>query len=310
MPLSRSPLSSAGFDEVALFVDIAESGSLTAAARRLALPKSTVSRALTRLENKLGVALVRRSIRGHALTEQGLELAASIAPHVVAIRDAAQAIGRTRDEPYGTVRITAPIDLGEQILGPLLPRFLERYPRMQVEVDISQRFVDVISEGVDLALRVSGKPLPPSSLRGRKLSTLRLGLFAAPEYLARVGKLQRPDDLLRCEHVLFRGTRGSATLMLEGPAGTHEINVSGRLSGNDFHFVRKAVIAGGGISGLPWFMAEEALAAKRLVRVLPRYSLYGVTVYLLHAPGRPLPRKTEVLRDYLVEHAPRALKPR
>ncbi len=310
MPRVGAALSIAAFDEIALFLEIAEAGSLTAAARRLAVPKSTVSRALSRLEHKLGVALVRRSIRGHALTEQGRDLALAVAPHVVGIRDAAQALGRARDEPYGTVRITAPIDVGEQILGPLLPRFLARYPRVQVEVDISQRFVDVIGEGVDLALRASSKPLAASSLRSRKLADLQMGLFAAPSYLARVGKVLRPSDLALCDHVLFRANRGSAQLTLEGPGGASEVSVSGRLVTNDFHFLRRALLAGAGIGGLPWFMANADVEAKRLTRILPRHTTSGATLYLLVAPGRPLPRKTEVLRDYLIEHAPRALRRR
>lgn len=307
MPASTSVLTTSGFDEVALFVDVAETGSVTAAARRLGLPKSTVSRALSRLEQKLGVALVRRSNRGHVLTEQGVELAATVSAHVVGIRDATLSLGRAQSEPYGTVRVTAPIDLGEQVVGPLLPGFMARYPRLRVEVEISQRFVDVISEGVDLALRVSGKPLTSSSLRGRKLATLDLGLYAAPSYLAQQAPVKRPDDLTRCEHVLFRGVRGTSQLVVHGSTGSTEIRVSGRVNANDFHLVRAAVVAGGGIGTLPWFMAHADVAAGRLVRLLPKLGLRGATVYLLHAPARPIPRKTEALRDYLLAHAPALL---
>jgi len=306
--MSPSPLALAGFDELALFVDVAESGSITAAARRLGLPKSTVSRALSRLEAKLGVALLRRTNRGHALTEQGIELALTVAPHVTALRDAVHALGRTRDEAYGTLRVTAPIDLGEQLLGPLLPGFLALHPRLRVEVEISQRFVDVIGEGLDVSLRVSSKPLPTSSLRGRRIAALELGLYAAPSYLAKVKRLQRPEDLTRCEHVLFRGTRGQTQLSLSGPEGGVEVPVFGRLGGDDFYFVRAAVVAGAGVGSMPAFLARDEVSAKRLVRVLPRYALKGATLHLLHAPAKPLPRKVEVLRDYLLEHAPRLLK--
>lgn len=306
--MPSSPLAVAGFDELALFVDVAESGSITAAARRLGLPKSTVSRALSRLESKFGVALLRRTQRGHALTEQGSELALTVAPHVAALRDAAQALGRTRDEAYGTLRVTAPIDIGEQLLGPLLPGFVALHPRLRVEVEISQRFVDVIGEGLDVSLRVSSKPLPTSSLRGRRIAALELGLYAAPSYLAGVKRLQRPEDLASCAHVLFRGTRGQTQLSLSGPEGAVDVSVFGRLGGDDFYFVRAAVVAGAGIGTLPAFLAHDALAAKRLVRVLPRYALKGAALHLLHAPAKPLPRKVEVLRDYLLEHAPRILR--
>lgn len=306
--MSQSPLSLAGFDELALFVDVAESGSITAAAKRLGLPKSTVSRALSRLENKLGVALLRRTNRGHALTEQGNELALTVAPHVSALRDAAHALGRTRNEAYGTLRVTAPIDLGEQLLGPLLPGFLAQHPRLRVEVEISQRFVDVISEGLDVSLRVSSKPLPASSLRGRRIAPLELGLYAAPSYLAGVKRLQRIEDLTRCEHILFRGIRGQTLLSLSGPEGGVEVPVFGRLGGDDFYFVRAALVAGAGIGVMPAFLARDEVSAGRIVRVLPRYALKGATLYLLHAPAKPLPRKVEVLRDYLLEHAPRLLK--
>lgn len=307
MPVSSHLLASSGFDEVALFVDIAEAGSMTAAARRLGLPKSTVSRALGRLEKQLGVALVRRTNRGHVLTEQGADLARIVSAHVAGIRDATYAMERARDEPYGTLRVTAPIDLGEQILGPLLPKFLARYPRLRVDVEISQRFVDVIGEGVDLALRVSGKPLTSSSLRGRKVATLALGLYASPEYLAGIPRIRRVADLSRCEHVLFRATHGSAVLAFRGSEGVTELNVGGRLNGDDFYFVRAALLAGGGIGTLPAFLAKAEVATKRLVRVLPRHALMGASVYLLHAPTQPTPRKVEVLRDFLIEQAPSVL---
>jgi DNA-binding transcriptional LysR family regulator len=245
------------------------------------------------------------------LTQDGLDLASGVGAHVAAIRDATSALGRLRDEPYGTLRVTAPIDLGEHVLGPLLPGFLAQYPRLRVEVDISQRFVDMLNEGVDLAIRASGKPLASSSLRGRKIATMRAGFYASPGYLAdhlqRGRALEHPEDLVDTPYVLFSASRGQARLLVEGPNGETEVTVSGRLGANDFHFVRAAVLAGAGVGALPWFLVDADVAAGRLVRVLSGCALQAASMYLLHAPTRPLPRKTEVLRDYLIEHAPRML---
>jgi DNA-binding transcriptional LysR family regulator len=300
------PLAESRFDELAVFVEIANAGSLTSAARRLGVPKSTVSRALARLEASLGVLLVRRTRRGHALTEHGQRLAVRAAPHVAGLRDAALALGDDLEEPAGALRISAPVDVGQVVLGPLLPQFCARYPAVSVEVDLSLRYVDLVEEGFDAALRVSTRPLPSSSLVAKKIGPIDLRLYAGSSYLARHDAPRRVEDLAEHESVLFSPRRGRAKLEVEGRSKS-ELSLRGRLGGNDFFFVREAIVAGAGIGPLPWFVASRDVEAGRLQRVLPNLRMKSASVYWLEAPARPAPRKLEVLREFVLEHAPRLL---
>lgn len=295
------------FDELAVFVEVAESGSIAAAARRLGVPKSTVGRALSRLEKDLGTVLVRRMASGPSLTEPGRALASLASPHVSALRDVASAISHEEGEIHGTLRVTAPVDVAQVVLGPLVASFVARHPRVTVEVDATIRLVDLVGEGVDLAIRVARKTLASSSLVARKIGRLDLGLYAGSAYVATRGAPKRPDDLVAHDHVVLMGREGRAVLALEGPRGNVRVPVRGRTSANDFFFMREAIAAGAGVGPLPWFVAHGELASGRLVRVLPDHRLAGTTVFLVHAPLRPLPRKIEVFRSYLLEHAPRLL---
>lgn len=292
------------FDELAVFTEVASAGSIAAAAKNLGVPKSTVGRALSRVERDLGVALVRRMARGPALTEQGRTLASLATPHIAGLRDATMAMGRNVTEPYGTLRVTAPVDIGQLVLGPIAATFIARYPRVRLDVDLSLRMVDLASENFDAALRVSASTLPSSSLVARRLAKLDLGLYASSSYLARRPAPKAPRDLTRHDHVIFQGRDGRNVLTLEGPTGTSRVTVEGRLQANEFFFLREALAADAGIGPLPVFVAKPDVEAGRLRRVLPSYRLAGATAYLLHPPARPLPRKLEVFRDFLLETAP------
>ena len=148
---SEAAASRTRFDELGVLVTVAEAGSLSAAAKQLGVPKSTVGRAIARLEEELGVSLVRRMARGPALTEPGLVLANRAAPHIAGLRDAAAAQGRESQEAYGLLRVTAPADVGAHLIAPLLPGFFARHPRVRVEIENTLRVVDLVREGFDLA---------------------------------------------------------------------------------------------------------------------------------------------------------------
>ena len=286
-----------------MLVEVATAGSLAAAARRLGVPKSTVGRAVARLEDDLGTALVRRVGVGPALTEPGAALVAQAAPHVAALRDVASATTLASATIHGSLRITATTDLAQVVLAPLIASFLARHPHVQVDVDASIRVMDLAAEGIDLALRVARR-LPASTLIARKLARLDLGLFASPAYLARRSAPRRPDELDGHDHVLLQGRDGRASLALDGPRGPVRLAVRGAVSGNDFYFLREALLAGAGIGPLSWMLARADVAAGRLVRVLPDHRLAGSTAYLVHLPLRPLPAKIEAFKRHILQHAP------
>ena len=298
-------------DELAVLVDVAEMGSLTAAAKKRGVPKSTVGRAIRRLEEDLGLSLVRRMTRDPegALTDAGRHLASLSAPHVAALRDAPAALGRISSEAYGLLRVSTLSDVASQLITPLLPGFLARYPRIRPELVLGLRMVDLVREGFDVAVRVTlSATLKSSALLARKLGPMNISLYASTQYAARRELPKHPEDLLNHDHVVFF-PGGANEYAMRDPKGTvTKLRISGaRASGDDFFFVREAIIAGLGIGPLPWFMASQEVAAGRIARVLPGYQAFGGAIYVVYPPAKPLPPKVAAFTSYLVEHAPRLL---
>lgn len=307
MPQDLEKLGRVRLDELAVLAEVAAAGSLAGAARRLSVPKSTVGRAVARIEQDLGVALVRRSARGPGLTEQGQKLASLAAPHIAALRDLSTVAVRDANEAYGTLRITAPPDFGVLLLGPLIPLFTERYPRVRVEVELSMRVVDMVREGFDLALRAARR-LPASTLIVKKLANIDLRLYAGARYAALHELPKRVEALVEHRHVLFTGRNAKQLTGFEGPRGVTKVHISSHISCNDFVFARELVSAGAGIAALPWFVARPELNAGRLVRVLPEHRLEGgLNLYALHPPQVGPTPKLDLFRRFLLEHAPRLL---
>ncbi len=305
MSLLSETLKRGRLDELGVLVDVAEAGSLTATAARLGVPKSTVGRAIRRIEEDLGVALVRRMARGPVLTEPGRLLADLAAPHVAALRDATAAVGRTSSEAYGVLRVTAPADVGSVVLAPLMPGFLARHPRIRPELVHTLRVVDLIREGIDVAVRLTMRArLPASTLIARRLGFGDIAFYASMSYAARRGLPRHPGDLPNHDHVLlFPGE--SVVYDLKGPKGPVTVRVPGRVSGDDFLFVRGAVVAGVGIGALPWFIANQELAAGAITPVLPEYRLARGSAWVVHAPAKPVPPKVRAFVSYLLEHGTR-----
>ncbi|CAN5899252.1 LysR family transcriptional regulator [soil metagenome] len=297
------PQRSFRFDELGVLVTVAEAGSLSAAAKQLGIPKSTVGRAIARLEDELGVSLVRRMARGPTLTEPGLVLANRAAPHIAGLRDAATAQGRESHEAYGVLRMTAPADVGAHVIAPLLAGFFARHPRVRIEIENTLRVVDLVREGFDLAIRVTMGRLPASTLIARKLAPMNLAFYASTQYAARNDLPKHLDDFGRHDNVVFYP--GTNTVTLQGPNGPEKLTVNGRASGNDFFFVREAILSGVGIGPLPWFLASHEVAAGRLTRVLPEYRVAGGTAYLVYPPAKPLAPKLVRFCAHLLEHVPR-----
>jgi DNA-binding transcriptional LysR family regulator len=178
-PRIQEGFQKARLEELRMLVEVAESGSLSAAARKLRVPKSTVGRAVRRIEDDLGVALVRRMTKGPVLTEPGRVLADMAAPHIAALRDAPAALGRTASEVYGLLRITTLADVGALVLAPLLPSFLARHPRVRPEVALGLSSVDLTRAGFDVGIRVAmSASLPSSSLIAKKLGPVNIAFYA------------------------------------------------------------------------------------------------------------------------------------
>ena len=270
------------------FIAVAETSSFSAAAERLGTSKATVSRAIARLEEGVGAELVHRTTRRVALSTAGIALYERAAPHLAQLRSAVCSLPELEEAPSGELRITAPIDIGATLLPEVVARFTLRYPAVRVDARLTNRVVDVVGEGFDLAIRAAKPKLKDSSLAARPLAGVEAQLFASPSYLARRGQPRALGDEAH-DWVQFR------------PAIPGYSVRKARLVCDDFVFLREALRAGVGIGPLPTFLAETAVAAGEISRVLPAVRIPGGTFYLVYPSARKVARKVTAFRDVLLE---------
>ena len=275
-------------NDVATFVRVAEGGGFTAAAKALGVPKSTVSRSLARLEKALGVRLLHRTTRALALTDAGRAYFERVHDALSGVAEASADVVDLGKDPRGTIRITAPVDIGQALLAEVITRFVEKYPDVRFEVSLTARVVDLVAEGFDLAVRAS--PLRDSSLVARRLGGAGMGLFASLDYLKRRGTPAKVADLAGHEFIGFRAESMRGPLVLSGPDGEERAHVVGGIEADDLLFVHRLIVAGAGIGLMPLFLAACAPKAERegLARVLPEWSLRGPALSVV-AP--PCPRR-------------------
>lgn len=258
-------------NDLTVFARVVEDGSFTAAAERLDLPKSTLSRTLSRLEAHLGVRLLQRTTRSLHLTDAGRQFYDRVRHSLEELADAERALSDFQSSPRGHLRITMPVELGMRFMGSVLTEFMLRYPEVSIEADLSGRVVDLVDEGVDLGLRIGA--FNDANLIGRRLGQLNGRFFASPIYIQRHGMPESTSELEQHEFVLFRQPRenhinidsiGSGKSRTIVPA-----RLRGRLSANNAHLQMDAVIAGLGIGLLPGFLTDQAVSSGQLVPVLP-----------------------------------------
>jgi DNA-binding transcriptional LysR family regulator len=283
---------------VAVFVRVVEAGSFTAAATALGLPKSSVSRAVSRLEDSLGVRLLQRTTRRLGLTQAGDRYLATVREPIARLAEASSETSDLGQQPRGLVRISIAPQHEDGTIAELLVDFVARYPQIRVDLVVTNRRVNLVAEGIDLALR-AGK-LDDSTLVARKLAVAELGLYAAPAYLAKKGHPRRLADLAAHACVLHRSARGILPWRLTGPKGTEQVSVTGPITADDLWSVRLLTIAGLGVALMPDMAVWPDLASGRLVRVLPRYALRGAALHLVSPPLRHVPARVMLLRDHLV----------
>lgn len=288
-------------NHVAVFARVVEHESFTRAAKQLGLPKSSVSRTVTRLEDELGVRLLQRTTRKLHLTEAGQAYYERARVALAALDEAASAATNLGAEPRGTVRMSAPSDMGNLRFGEIVARFLRKYPLVHVEISLTSRYVDLVAEGFDLALR-AGR-LADSSLVARKIGIDSLGLFASPGYLRRRGRPKTVAELANHDCILFHATLGKSEWHLTGPRGVERVTVRGPLNVDEMGFVQQAVAAGVGIALLPTVGVRFAAArgaAPMPVRLLPEYSVSGSGLHVVSPSTRLPSASVSAFRDFLV----------
>lgn len=276
-----------------LFLAVAETTSFSAAARKLGLPKSSVSRGVASLENSLGTQLLHRTTRQVSLTTAGTALYDRAAPLMRSLDDAVGALPEREEEPSGELRITAPNDVGAVLLPEIITKFTARYPRIRLDVRLTNRPVDLVAEGFDVAIRAVAGRMADTSLVARKLTAIEIQFFASPSYLARRGTPRSLEELADHDWVLFRSWKM--------PPALAKAKGNARIVGDDMLFLRNSVIAGGGVGILPAFLAHADVTAGNLVRVVPRYTELSSTLIMLYPQTQHVPRKVTALRDFLLE---------
>jgi DNA-binding transcriptional LysR family regulator len=250
---------------------VATTGSFSAAARALGVTVSTATRAVQRLEARLGVALFRRSTHGLSQTESGRRYAAHVA-HVLAAEDAVRdEIAAAKDARRGTLRITLPVFVAEQVLPAVVPRFVAAHPGVRLDVHASDDFRDVITDAYDLAIRLG--PLPDSSLRARRLVGFQRVVCAAPTWIATHGAPRDPARLAGLPCLLYGSGSQPVVWSLRNRRGaTRQVEVAGPLRSNNLELLVRLAVEGLGITRLPDWAVRAPLASGALVRVLPEWS--------------------------------------
>lgn len=283
------------------FCLVVDLGSLTAAAKALGEAKGSVSRRLTRLEEGLGVTLLRRTPRLVQATETGAAYRARLGQALELLDDATAQVRDVNDRPSGRLRVTAPIDLGQSLLAPLVASFVARYPEVTVEMLLSSDVLDFDAHQLDIAVRAGGA-LPDSSLVAHKFDADDGRLFAAPSYLARFPPVQAPADLATHRLVLTRVSGHDTTLALRRGDGEPElVTVCPAVVATDFAFAKEVCIAGGGVALLPTIITRHDVEAGRLVSVLPEHVAFRAALYLLHQGTRYLQPKVRAFRDFVLD---------
>ena len=287
--------------EMEAFASVVDNGGFTEAARKLGVSKSAISKHVASLEARLGARLLDRTTRRVSPTEIGLAYydRATQVLDEAAVADAM--VTSLQSEPTGTLRLSAAIDFGAQHLPGALSGFLKKYPDLHVHMVLDNRPVDLLSDRFDAALRIGN--LSDSSLRARKLTTMRMAMVASPAYLAEHGAPGRIDDLTQ-HNLLHYSTEPSDTFWrIKSPSGeTRQIRVGGRLTVNDGLSLLQSAEAGLGISYLPSFLYYKSVAEGRLVKVLPDLPVDERNVQIVYQPGQFIQPKLRVFIDYLVEY--------
>jgi DNA-binding transcriptional LysR family regulator len=286
-------------NDLLLFARVVDEGSFSRAAERLGLPKSTVSRRVAALEAHLGERLLLRTTRKLTVTEFGQAVLAH-AHHVVEDVEAAESLAQNRQsEPSGKLRVTMPNDLANMILAPILTAFAEQYPKITLDIDLSARFVDLIAESFDVALR-PGNLRDDATLAARRVATFSSSLYAAPSYVARRGTPSEPEALMEHEalRVLNRAGEPMTWVLRRGDSQWEGVP-PGRATANSPEFLMRMALAGAGIVIVNDHFALQYLESGALVPVLPDWNVAPVDLWAVFPGRRLMPAKTRVFLDMI-----------
>jgi len=286
-------------EEMQVFVRVVEAGSLVKAADQLGIAKSAVSRSLKQLEQRLGVELMHRTTRASSLTDAGrmyYQRAQALLQNVAELNADA---GNRHSQLEGSLHIAAPLSFGLAHLTPAIEEFCRQHPQLLVQMNFSDRQIDLVEEGVDLAIRIGD--LSDSSLRARRISPIQLCLYASPDYLKRYGEPADHTELSQHHLLRYDSSGGNQWRLTDTKGDEHRIHVQPKFSANNGDFLREMAIAGMGIILSPTFICWEAAHAGKLVKILEHYRLPQLNAYVVYPATRFLSQRARIFIDFLAE---------
>ena len=290
-------------NDMLYFAEVVSQGSFAAAGRTLGVPKSRLSRRVARLEEHLGTRLLQRTTRKLSLTTAG-EI---YYRHCSAMRDEAEAadaaIAQVQSEPRGMIRVVCPVTLAQTVVGEILPEYIRKHPQVQVNMQVNNRVVDLVEEGVDVALRVRASLADSGSLVVKHLGYSEALLVASPALLNEYGRPQNPDELLRLPTMAMSTTDGRTPWTLFGPHGAQQVVThTPRFVADDLLTLKLAVLGGSGIGLLPDYLCRDELADGRMELALPGWRPPPGIVHAVFGSRRGLTPAVRSFLDFLGEH--------
>lgn len=285
------------FKEMEAFVAVAQLGSFVKAADKLGLSKAMVSRHVSELEARLGVRLMQRTTRRLSLSDAGADYLQRCAQILGDLHDANAAVSATAVQAQGLLKVTAPLTFGIRHLAPLWGEFLRVHPRVELEVNLNDRMVDLVEEGYDLAVRIG--QLSSSTLIARRIAGTRLVLCASPRYLQRATPITDLADIAQHDVMAYTYLATGEQWQFSGPQGTRSIEVRPRLRSNSGDTCRAAALADQGIIFQPTFLVGEDLKAGRLVEILPQYAGPELDINLVYPSRLHLSHKVRAMVEFL-----------
>ena len=286
--------------DLELLIGIDDHGSLGRAAQNLGLSSAAATRHLAALEARLGVRLVERNTRWAYLTGEGREFCHRARAILTDLQEAESAVQANALRPSGLLRVSASLPFAMQQIAPRLPRYLERYPEVRIHVETANRYLDMIDQGIDVAVRTREYE-PDSTITIRKLATTRRLLTAAPEYLARRGTPARPQDLARHKMLVYVHANHPWELRFNRGDEQAVVRIDGLLESNDGQVLRAAALGGLGILVQPAYIVQDDVDAGRLVRVLDDWDLPRLQINLAYPSRKMLSAKVRTFLDFMVE---------
>jgi DNA-binding transcriptional LysR family regulator len=286
-------------ERMAIFARVVEEKSFSAAARRLNLSKSIVSKRVTELERSIGARLLNRTTRALSVTEVGSVFYEHCARILEELAEAKLAVGRLQTAPRGVLRVSAPVAFGRLHVASALPEFLTAHPELRIDMVTTDRFVDLAEEGYDVVVRIVGEPSP--NVVARKLAPVNRRICATPDYFKQHGVPKTPRDLEAHNCLTYTYFNPQDPWRLRGPEGDISVRASGNLRLNDDDALSEAVLHGLGIALLPTFLIGRDLQSGRLQAVLSDYVPLERHIFLVYLPNRHLSTKVRAFIDFFVE---------